>query len=102
MLARKLFDRYMGCAVMYGGVRKVLQTRDASLQTRDENHMKLTVPLLVSQRISIITLGALVSAVYLPYFLLSDIAEAELALRGLDPRHYDYSKPTTTLEYIVR
>lgn len=93
----RMFNIYTNVALTYGMIRKVAQV--VKKPYYDEQKQ---VPLLVTEKVGIVLLGGMFSAVYMPICMFQDVAHLEISMKGLDLKSYHMSsQPTTFLDYIL-
>lgn len=90
---------YMAATMTYGGVRKALIVKDAEIQDRITNRK---VPVLYSQKVLLVGLGALSSIYLWPFYTCIDIAKLEINARRLKQEDYMLtpSCATSIMDYL--
>lgn len=101
----RLFPRYATAALCYGVGRKIVLTHGATVRDDRDNswprYERDKLPMLVSQRASVVLFGGAVSAVYAPLYAFVDAGRIETWLRGVDAGGYGYKDPETFMEHVL-
>jgi hypothetical protein len=96
----KRFITYMVGASAYGFLRKACQVSNAHVETYDGvQHKHKMVPMLLSDKITLIGFSTLIAPYLAPVFLHEDIKWAEIRLRKADPGHYGYTEKKHVFQY---
>ena len=98
----KAFKPYASFALIYGFSRKILHTHNASVKSYNMDFNAQKMPMLFTQRLSVIGIGGLISAVCLPLYVMDDMKELEVWIRGIDPVSYDIDKPKYIWEFVMK
>lgn len=98
----KHFKTYSSIALTYGFSRKILHTHDASIKCYNKDYNSFKIPMLFTQRLSVIGFGGLISAVYMPIYILKDTIELETWIRNVDPVLYGIDEPELLYDFIMK
>lgn len=96
----KTLQTYATCAFVYGACRKIVQTHGIHFEVHNDKHEKIKIPLLFSQRLAVIGIGSVVSAIYMPMYAMYDLGRLEIAIRGADQTLYGYTPSISTFGLI--
>ena len=93
-----MFNKYCKFALIYGFTRKTIQVLWHPFYDEEKR-----VPVLMSEKVSIIGLGGLFSSAYLPLYLLDDLANLEISMRSLDPNlYYRNNELKTFTDFVLK
>ena len=97
-----LSTRYFATAMTYSAIRKISHVHKGEIETYDRRAGKTVhTPLLFTTKVGIVTSNAAYGCFIWPYYLLSDLEQFEIRMRGLDPELYDVVKPSTYVDYVL-
>lgn len=90
-----LWHRAFPLLTVIGGVRAGLRSHDVRVpyyDERDSTAYNQRRPLLVTERMTAATIGALTYPYFVPMLIWGDLSDVEIFLRGLDPKKYNREK----------
>jgi len=101
-LLGKTYFRYITIGATYGAVRKInyLSNEDLHIQKYDYHDKYAKVPLLMTQKISVLIGGTALCAFYWPWYMMEDISRIELYVLKKNPQDYGYDEPTSLIGHI--
>lgn len=88
----KLLIGYTTCATMYGFVRKVDHVHNAQVEEYDfKTNTKKISPMLTTDKVTIIGYATVMSPIFFPLWLHSDVRAYEMKVKNIDT-HGDQPK----------
>lgn len=89
---RKIVHSYLGVSLVFGAVHKLSITWNAKLDKR---------PMLLGEKIGVISLGIALSPLLAPTWCLFTLDEVDMYMRGKTPEDYGIRKKEYMIDYIL-
>ena len=93
-----LYRNYLYASVVYGVARKIPMLYDAKIDSY--NWKPRTRPMLLSQKIMVLTSSASISPIIAPIWFYSDLGDLELKIRKENRLDYGYYEPSDIISYV--
>lgn len=104
MISKALYS-YLSGTTLYGFVRKIDEMVHATILVREydkelQKHVDRPVPMLTTQKATVLGLSAIASPYLWPKYLYDDLTWFEMGVRGVNPYDYGYRRRRSMLDYL--
>jgi hypothetical protein len=93
--------RYVAATMTYGAVRKVVRLKNAEVESWDWDSDRKPVPMLLSQKVLLTTVGSFCSIYVWPYYAYTDMLRLEIDYNKRDPSVYGFKQNKYMIDYMI-
>lgn len=95
--------RYVAATMTYGAVRKVVRLKDAQVESWDwdSNSNRKSVPMLLSQKVLLTTVGSFCAIYLWPYYVYNDMLRLEINYTKSDASVYGFKQNKFMIDYMI-